>query len=73
MYSEMKIGNPVNYAYFNKLKLVSLTLSYDPLPYELKRQPIAIGDFEEQIPYSETYFYEFDRYLRKITLEKYRN
>ena len=73
MASEMKIGNPVNYAYFNKLKLAPLNLSYDPFPYELKRQPIAIGNFEEQIPYSETYFYEFDRYLRKITLEKYRN
>lgn len=71
MVTEIKIGNPVNYAYFNKLRLASLNLSYQPLPYELKQERIAIGDFEDQIPYRETYFYDFDKYLRKITLEKY--
>ena len=71
MISEMCIGNPVNYAYFNKLKRVPLNLSNELLPYELKRKAIAIGDFENQIPYRETHFYDYDRYLRQITVTKY--
>ncbi|MGN0495371.1 MAG: hypothetical protein ACI4GW_04030 [Lachnospiraceae bacterium] len=71
MISEMKIGTPINYAYFNKLKRASLNLSFEPLPYELKQGAIAIGDFENQIPYRETDFYDYDKYLRQITLKKY--
>lgn len=70
MISEMKIGTPINYAYFNKLKRAPLNLSIEPLPYELKQGAIAIGDFENQIPYTETDFYDYDRYLRQITLKK---
>lgn len=71
MISEMKIGTPINYAYFNKLKRASLNLSFKSLPYELKQGAIAIGDFENQIPYRETDFYDYDKYLRQITLKKY--
>lgn len=71
MISEIKIGTPINYAYFNKLKRASLNLSFEPLPYELKQGAIAIGDFENQIPYRETDFYDYDKYLRQITLKKY--
>ena len=41
MVSEMKIGNPVNYVYFNKLKRASLNLSIQKLPYELTQKGIA--------------------------------
>lgn len=71
MESEMKIGTPINYAYFNKLKRAPLNLSIEPLPYELKQRAIAIGNFENQIPYNETDFYDYDRYLRQITIRKY--
>lgn len=71
MISEMKIGTPINYAYFNKLKRASLNLSFEPLPYELKQGAISIGDFENQIPYRETDFYDYDKYLLQITLKKY--
>lgn len=71
MISEMKIGIPINYAYFNKLKRAPLNLSIELLPYELKQDAIAIGDFENQIPYRETHFYDYDRYLRQITIKKY--
>lgn len=72
MISEMKIGNPVNYAYFSKLKRAPLNLSIESMPYEIKRKPIAIGDFENHVPYTDTHFYDFDRYLHQITLQKYR-
>lgn len=71
MVSEMKIGNPVNYAYFNKLKRASLNLSIQKLPYELTQKGIAIGDFEDQTPYTDTDFYDYDRYLCQITIQKY--
>lgn len=71
MLSEMKIGNPINYAYFNKLKRAPLNLSIESLPYELKQGAIAIGDSENPIPYRETHFYDYDRYLRQITIQKY--
>ena len=61
MVSEMKIGNPVNYAYFNKLKRASLNLSIQKLPYELTQKGIAIGDFENQTPYTDIDFYDYDR------------
>ena len=71
MISEMKIGNPVNYAWFDKLKRASLNLSIEHLPYELKQKQMAVGDFENQSPYIYTDFYDYDRYLRKITFQKY--
>lgn len=71
MESEMKIGIPINYAYFDKLKIALLNLSIEQLPYELMQKPIAIGDFENQIPYRETQFYDFDRYLYQIARRKY--
>lgn len=71
MDSEMKIGSPINYASFDKLKRAPLNLSIELLPYELKHSPICIGDFENQIPYRETDFYDYDRYLRQITIQKY--
>lgn len=71
MTSEMYVGIPVNYAYFEKLKRAPLNISIESLPYEITQKAICIGDFENQIPYRETHFYDYDRYLRQITLRKY--
>ena len=71
MTSEMNIGVPINYAYFEKLKRAPLNISIETLPYEITQKTICIGDFENQIPYRETHFYDYDRYLRQITLRKY--
>lgn len=67
---EMKIGIPVNYALFEKLKKERLNLSPNRMPYEGKRN--AIGDFENQTPYKDTYFYDYDKYLYQLTLQKYK-
>lgn len=67
METEMKIGIPVNYAYFEKLKRAPLCLSIVPFVYENSPYSIQIGDFENQNPYTETHFYDFDKYLRQIT------
>ena len=72
METEMKIGIPVNYAYFEKLKREPLCLSIKHFDYENSPYPINIGDFENQIHYSETHFYDFDRYLRQITWKQYK-
>lgn len=71
METEMKIGVPVNYAYFTKLKTAPLCLSIERFMYENSPYPTNIGDFENQVPYSETHFYDFDKYLRQITRRKY--
>ncbi len=72
METEMKIGIPVNYAYFEKLKRVPLGLSIRGFTYENSPYPTNIGDFENQIPYKETHFYDFDKYLRQITWRQYK-
>ena len=63
------------YAQSVKLLLGSLyapvKVQFKNTPYELKQEAIAIGDFENQIPYRETHFYDYDRYLRQITIQKY--
>lgn len=71
MEGEMKIGTPINYAYFEKLMRAPLALSIERFDYENSPYPINIGDFENQIPYRETHFYDFDKYLRQITYRKY--
>ena len=71
MVSEIKIGNPINYAYFEKMNKAMLNLPSKRLPYELTPKAICIGDFENQIPYRETHFYDYDRYLYQITIQKY--
>ena len=68
----MKIGMPVNYAYFEKLKRAPLCLSIEHFDYENTQYPINIGDFENQTPYTETHFYDFDKYLRQITWRQYK-
>lgn len=72
MDTEMKIGFPVNYAYFEKLKRAPLCLSIEHFVYENSPYPTNIGDFENQIPYTETHFYDFDKYLRQITWRQYK-
>lgn len=72
MESEMKIGIPINYAYFEKLKRAPLCLSIEPFVYQNSPYPTNIGDFENQIPYTETHFYDFDKYLRQITWRQYK-
>lgn len=72
METEMKIGIPVNYAYFEKLKRAPLGLSIRGFAYENSPYPTNIGDFENQIPYKETHFYDFDKYLRQITWRQYK-
>lgn len=71
METDMKIGRPVNYAYFEKLKRASLCFSIERFPYEYSQKITNIGDFEEQNPYTETNFYDFDKYLRQITWKQY--
>lgn len=71
METDMKIGTPINYAYFEKLKIPPLCLSIERFDYENSAYPINIGDFENQIPYRETQFYDFDKYLRQITWRQY--
>lgn len=72
MDEEIKVGVPVNYAYFEKLKKTPLNLSIEKFMYENSPyQALNIGDFENQIPYTETYFYDYDKYLRQITRKKY--
>lgn len=73
MTSEMNIGVPVNYAFFEKLKIAPLNLAIDRLPYEITQNPICIGEFDNQVPYRDTHFYDYDKYLRQITLHKYEN
>lgn len=68
MISAMKIGNPINYAYFEKIKRESLNLPIKQFPYEHTQQAMCIGSFENQIPYKETHFYDYDRYLYQITI-----
>ena len=71
METEMKIGLPVNYAYFDKLKRAPLCLSIEHFDYENSPYPTPIGDFENQNPYTETHFYDFDKYLRQIVWQQY--
>lgn len=71
METEMKIGIPVNYAYFEKLKRAPLCLSDERFVYQNSPYPTNIGDFENQTPYTETHFYDFDKYLRQITRRQY--
>ena len=73
MEKEMKVGMPVNYAYFEKLKRETLCLSTERFDYENSPYPTNIGDFENQISYSETHFYDFDKYLRQITRKQYKD
>lgn len=68
---DMKIGIPIDYAYFAKIKRETLNLSIKNLPYERPQTSLAIGEFDNQTPYRDTHFYDFDRYLRQITLKKY--
>ena len=72
METEMKIGKPVNYAYFDKLMRAPLNLSSEPFNYQNSLYPTNIGDFDNQTPYTETHFYEFDKYLRQITWRQYK-
>lgn len=72
MKTEMKIGFPVNYAYFEKLKRATLCLSIERFDYENSPYPTNIGDFENQTPYTETHFYDFDKYLRQITWRQFK-
>lgn len=72
METQMKIGIPVNYAYFEKLKRAPLCLSIEHFAYENSEYPTNIGDFENQIPYTETHFFDFDKYLRQITRQQYK-
>ena len=72
METEMKVGIPVNYAYFDKLKRAPLCLSTERFAYENSQNIRNIGDFENQIPYTETDFYDFDKYLRQITWKQYK-
>lgn len=72
MKTEMKIGYPVNYAYFEKLKRAPLCLSIERFDYENSPYPTNIGDFENQTPYTETHFYDFDKYLRQITWRQFK-
>lgn len=69
--TDMKIGIPINYAYFAKLKRETLNLSIKKLPYERPQTTLAIGEFDNQTPYRDSHFYDFDRYLRQITLKRY--
>ena len=71
METEMKIGLPVNYAYFDKLKRAPLNLPIEPFDYENSPYSTPIGDFENQNPYKETHFYDFDKYLRQIVWRQY--
>ena len=68
--TEMKIGQQINYAFFEKLKKAPLNLPLEPLPYERTQRIINIGDFENQVPYRETHFYDYDKYLYQITMKK---
>lgn len=70
--TEMEIGYPVNYAYFDKLMRAPLCLSTEPFVYQNSPYPTNIGDFENQVPYTETHFYDFDKYLRQITWKQYK-
>lgn len=72
METQMKIGIPVNYAYFEKLKRAPLCLSIEHFAYENSKYPTNIGAYENQIPYTETHFYDFDKYLRQITRQQYK-
>lgn len=72
MDTEMKIGKPVNYAYFDKLMRAPLNLSTKPFVYQNSLYPTNIGDFDNQNPYTETHFYDFDKYLRQITWSQYK-
>ena len=71
MDEEVKVGIPVNYAYFEKLKRAPLCLSTERFVYEKSPYPTNIGDFNNQTPYTETEFYDFDKYLRQITRKKF--
>lgn len=72
METEMNVGIPVNYAYFEKLKIAPLCLSIEHFVYENSPYPTNIGDFDNQTPYTETHFYDFDKYLREITWRQYK-
>ena len=60
----MKIGNPTNYALYKQLlpsaKEADYTLASIEHPYITN-----IGKYEDQHPYRETEFFEFDKYLFK--------
>ena len=62
----MTIGIPVNFAFFDKLYPSITTSTTDRLPYEISPYIKNIGNFEYQVPYRETKFYDFDKYLYKL-------
>lgn len=64
--NEMAIGIPVNFAFFDKLYPSITTSTTDRLPYEISPYIKNIGNFEYQVPYRETKFYDFDKYLYKL-------
>ena len=64
--NEMTIGIPVNFAFFDKLYPSITCSTIDRLPFELSPYIKNIGNFEYQVPYKETKFYDFDKYLYKL-------
>lgn len=60
--TNMEFGNPVNYSFFTKLHITSEYTEFK-LPYEECPTIKQIGCLEYQIPYKETNFYDFDKYL----------
>ena len=60
--SHIKIDDSFNYSTFKQLHS-SLKYKEYPLCVDKYPQIKNIGNFKRQIPYRETYFYEFDKYL----------
>ncbi|OUQ07022.1 hypothetical protein B5E92_10000 [Erysipelatoclostridium sp. An15] len=65
--NEMIIGIPVNFAFFDKLYSSITGSIIDRLPFERSPYIKNIGNFEYQVPYKKTKFYDFDKYLYKLT------